>query len=698
MTTNTPLSRLAYAPTVASSPIKPILRKPTASVLGTRSRADDSDGADEEEHPMKRQKKTVVFNENLNMVREISGKSFEDAKREVRQALEGKARGDEQDYDNLKDLFAPSNRNSSPDEDEEDPRHQELLGYVVALTGYVPMLGRSCTGLVRSVLRCSWLDRDENFAKAYIQLLAALSSVQASFFAEILRMMVEKFVETKSSSAVPGFPPVDLETRKKRLHVGIKYLLDLFPAGSKMIIKLVTSKFPYTDEPKAVHMSYIDHLLRLKTSRPDLERDIMELILAQLVKLDVEMTLDLENDEDDTTRAVMRSIQTDAKDDQEDDESDDESVMSDDDDLPEETKRVIKIKNKLETLDAIMDLVFSIYDPIFEKPDSDEAVACFENLLSDFKNVILPHLKSRHTQYLLFKFAMKSDQLMEMFLGLLLSVAFSSTEAPVIKQAAAAYLASFTARGARVQSHTVQLIVSCLLDYIDYYRETHRHCRGPDVRRYSLYYASFQGLLYIFCFRWRDLLDQGALPDNVDWDDPASFLGQDLPWMPDLKKRMHANIASKLNPLKCCSPVIVEEFAQLAHHLGLMYIYPQIEKNKSIHLSQFYTGSYAQGGALRDTGFEFDNEKWTHLEACFPFDPFQLPIARRWLDLENNYVTWSPISVLRKPGAEATDEDEEEEDSDEEGSEEESEMGEEELEDREELFEEDTATDDERAD
>lgn len=70
---------------------------------------------------------------------------------------------------------------------------------------------------------------------------------------------------------------------------------------------------------------------------------------------------------------------------------------------------------------------------------------------------------------------------------MLISCRFSSTEAPVIKQAAAAYLASFTARGARVQSHTVQLIVSCLLDYIDYYRETHRHCRGPDVRRYSLY-------------------------------------------------------------------------------------------------------------------------------------------------------------------------------------------------------------------
>ncbi|KAK0670435.1 putative RNA polymerase I-specific transcription initiation factor rrn3 [Cercophora samala] len=700
MTTNTPLSRLAFAPTVASSPIKPILRK-TTSVLGTRSRADDSDGADEEEHPMKRQKKTVVFNEKLNMIREISGKSLEDAKREVRQALEGHARGDDEDYDNLKELFAPSNRNRSPDADEDDTRPQELLVYVVALTGYVPMLGRSCAGLIRSVLRCSWLDRDENFTKAYIQLLAALSSVQASFFEQVLTMVVEKFRETKSYSLVPGFPPVDLETKKRWLHVGIKYLLDLFPAGSNMILNFVASKFPHTTESKAVHMSYIDHLLRLKASRSDLERDIMELILEKLVKLDVEMTLDLENDEDDTTRAVMRSIQVAGdKDDQEDDESDDESVMSDDDDdLPEETKRVIMIKRKLETLDAIMDLVFSIYDPIFEKPDSEEAVECFKDLLSDFKNVILPHLKSRHTQYLLFKFAMKSDQLMELFLGMLLTIAFHSTDAPVIKQAAAAYLASFTARGARVQSHNVQLIVGCLLNYIDYYRETHKNCRGPDVRRYSLYYASFQGLLYIFCFRWRDLLDQDALPESVDWDDPVSFLGKELPWMPDLKRRMQANIASKLNPLKCCSPVIVEEFAQLAHHLRLMYIYPQIEKNKSIHLSQFFTGSYAQGGALRDTGFEFDNEKWTHLEACFPFDPFQLPIARRWLDLENNYVTWSPISVLRKPGEEDSDEDDEEEDSDEEeGSEEESEMGEEELEDREGLFEEDTATDDERAD
>jgi RNA polymerase I-specific transcription initiation factor RRN3 len=83
--------------------------------------------------------------------------------------------------------------------------------------------------------------------------------------------------------------------------------------------------------------------------------------------------------------------------------------------------------------------------------------------------------------------------------------------------------------------------------------------------------------------------------------------------------------------------------------------YPQIEKNKSVHLSQFFTGSYATGGALRDSGFEFDDEKWTHLEACFPFDPFQLPVAKRWLDLKNSYVAWQPMAVLGLDGEDDED-------------------------------------------
>ncbi|KAK3983929.1 RNA polymerase I-specific transcription initiation factor rrn3 [Cladorrhinum sp. PSN332] len=694
MTTITPLARSHSAVMTAnistSSPIKPILRKvPASSVLGTRSRPDDSDGGDEYEHPSKRQKKTVVFNEDLNMIKEISSKSLEEAKREVKQALDSHKRGDDEDYDNLKDLFAPIQSKSTADDDGlDDAKPQDLIAYVIAMHGYAAQIDRSCSGLLKSILRCNWLERDEKFSRAYIELLAALSSVQGSFLAQALSMMVDKFSETKHSSSVPGFAPVDAETKRQWLHVGIKYMLEVFPPGSRIIMNLVSSKFPYTEDSKAVHMQFIDHLLRLKASRPELERDIMELILSKLVKLDVEMTLDLENDDDATTRAVMRQLEaSDAKGEEDDDESDADSVLSDEEDLNEETKRVIMIKSKLETMDAIMDLMFSIYDPLFANPESEEAMEAFHDLLSDFSNVILP--------YLLFKFAMKSNTLMEMFIGTLFNLAFESTRPPVVKQAAVAYLASFTARGARVQSDQVQLIVKTFLNYLDHARETHKNCRGPDVRRYAQYYAYFQGLLYIFCFRWRDLIDRDSLPSSLDWDDPASFLGLDLPWMPELKERLQRNIVSKLNPLKCCSPAIVDEFARLSHHLGLIYIYPQIEKNKSIHLSQFFTGSYATGGALRDTGFEFDNEKWTHLEACFPFDPFQLPVARRWLDLQNNYVTWAPMAVLDRAEEEEDDSDEED-DEDEEEEEEGSDLEDEEIgEDTRKFEEEDTGTDDE---
>ncbi len=466
MTTATPTQK-RFSPPTDCSTIKPILRKPTTTVLGARKRSIDDDDEDRyddvqlQSSPTKK-RKTVMFNENLD-VKDLSREALENAKREVVQALEGHRRGDDEDYDNLKDIFAPIPRSHVlEDGGAEAPRPQNVLHYVVALAGQVSNIDARCSGLVRAVLRCTWLERDDNFARAYIELLASLAYAKGTYFPQILAMMVDKFSETRGQSSVPGFEPVDADTKKERLHLGLKYLLDLFPAGGSIILGLIATKFPYTEDSKATHMEYIDHLLRLRTDRPDLERDIMELILSRVVKLDVEMTLDLENDDDETTRAVLQQLEfSDAKGEDEDDESDLESILSEDDD-DEHTKRVLMIKSKLETMDAILDLLFSLHTPIFEEPDSPKAVETFHNLLSDFSNVILPvcifgtlcakwilmrteqHLKSRHTQYLLFNFALKSHQLMELFIGTLFNIAFESNRPPVVKQAAVAYLVSYS--------------------------------------------------------------------------------------------------------------------------------------------------------------------------------------------------------------------------------------------------------------
>ncbi|KAM4054922.1 RNA polymerase I specific transcription initiation factor RRN3 domain-containing protein [Hirsutella rhossiliensis] len=130
----------------------------------------------------------------------------------------------------------------------------------------------------------------------------------------------------------------------------------------------------------------------------------------------------------------------------------------------------------------------------------------------------------------------------------------------------------------------------------------------------------------------------------VDAEDPASYIGQDLEWIGMSKRDVSVQIFGKLNPLKVCAPVIVEEFAKLAHRLNFMYIYPLVESNKRIRLSQYLSSTYATGGALRDAGYEAQGESFHQLDPYFPFDPYQLPVSKRWL--ENDYVHWKSVPGL----------------------------------------------------
>jgi RNA polymerase I-specific transcription initiation factor RRN3 len=130
----------------ATATVKPILVK-SSSVLGTRTR-DDSES--EPVSPVKR-RKTVSIDETLNEVRNIS-KSLDDMKRDVRRALELRASGDNEDYDLLKEAF-DADWSSVGSQPNRDTNSQDLLAYILALTSHVPMLGRSCSSLIESILK-----------------------------------------------------------------------------------------------------------------------------------------------------------------------------------------------------------------------------------------------------------------------------------------------------------------------------------------------------------------------------------------------------------------------------------------------------------------------------------------------------------------------------------------------------------------
>ncbi|PNY24748.1 RNA polymerase I-specific transcription initiation factor rrn3 [Tolypocladium capitatum] len=653
----------------STTPAKSILK--AASVLGRRKEVYDAPGGSPEppESPAKRRR--VFFDEIRNVTYEVGRRTMDDVKLEVRSALEEHLRGNDGQYDMLKELFANDKQRYLPPvigEEDDTLKPHELQVYVMALTSCVPILkGKECNGLVRNILRCSWLGRDDAFAKVFTHFLAALVSAQGSYLVPVLSMMVEKFCDTRSSSwCVPDFPEVSRDKMRERLHSTMRYLLQMFPSAVAVLENLLGAKFPFPDDSVRTHMAYIYNLLRVKNYVPDSRDEILDMILNRVVKIDSQMQVDLEDLDDDVTAAVMHALrenqrQTSDWEDAGSDESDNESIDSDDLDYDPEAARIKTVKESVEKMDAVLDTLFSFYTPHFLHPGSDKAFDMFTIILREFDHMVLPTYKSRHTQFLIFHFAQQHERLTDAFCGQLIATAFQGNTPNVLKQAAAAYLASFVARGAHVPRALVRTMFLLLIHHLEQYRKKYEPlCRGPDLKRFHPYYSLVQATLYIFCFRWQDLVV--SAPDMVDPEDPASYIGQDLEWIGSSKKDLSVHIFGKLNPLKVCAPVIVEEFAKLAHRLNFMYIYPLVESNKRVRLTQYLSATYATGGALRDAGYEAQGESFHQLDPYFPFDPYQLPISKRWLD--NDYVHWKSVPGLNADEEDDSDEMEDEDEDD----------------------------------
>jgi RNA polymerase I-specific transcription initiation factor RRN3 len=101
----------------------------------------------------------------------------------------------------------------------------------------------------------------------------------------------------------------------------------------------------------------------------------------------------------------------------------------------------------------------------------------------------------------------------------------------------------------------------------------------------------------------------------------------------------------------------VQQFARLTRKLNFLYVYPIIERNKNLYLSQ-------RQGNNRTT----KQTTPLQLETFFPFDPYRLGQSSRYID--PLYREWQPDSDVEgeeeeeeeeEYGAESAEEDEEEE-------------------------------------
>lgn len=420
----------------------------------------------------------------------------------------------------------------------------------------------------------------------------------------------------------------------------------------------MTTAFPHQTDSRRSHVVYIQNLLKLVEYAPELRGEVLALITERLVKIDVRVQVDLEDLADDVGEGLVDQIppaRPDLMDDIEESDVSDEEEDPDEDEEDEEAQRAKEITKNVQKMDAILDILFSHYEQSFTNPSIEEQVGSLNILLSQFVSTILPTHRSRHTQFLLFHFAQQSSKYIDTFTGTCVQITFDKGQPAIVRQASAAYLASFVARGMHVPSN----IVRDVFDYIGgeltrLRREYEPSCRGPDMRRYSSFYVLVQALLYIFCFRWRDL--ESSPDDDYEDDDLSTYYGQEHQWISGVKDNLSQNIFSKLNPLKVCSTTIVTEFARIANHLSIVYVYHLLETNKRVRALQSAGTGYGQPN--RETALSARrDESSQHLDAYFPFDPYHLPKSKRWI--EGDYREWSGIPGLDDEQASESDSDDE---------------------------------------
>lgn len=615
-------------------------------------------------------------------------KSAELVKEEVRVAVEGhlrysvekrtdsegqdEKRRDDTQYERLLTFFGQ-------DVDSADaPSGRLLQKYLWALEAKVSSLGE-CGKLVMAVLDLEWLGRDETFAARYVRFLVSLTSAQSKYVPAVLERLVAHFGKLPASMGrLPDEETVSRSQMFIRLHLAIRTVVKSVPSASGVLAKVVRTEFPTDLDTTRSYIQYQKHLLRTAGYTPPLKAEILALITQRLVGVDVQIQQDLEDLEEEAEERLLQRPSSKDRDHagEDSDDSDMESVSSSEETSTEEEQRLKEVRLKVAKMDGTLDLLFDYYAPLIQDGSKPEFNDAYLQLLSHFTTFILPN-RTRHAQFLLFHFAQTSEEHTALFNHRCCQLAFVNG-APTQRITAIAYLSSFIARGHHISAHSVREVVEALRDFLDAVRiRAEPDCRGPDRRAYSIYYAVAQAILYIFCFRWRDLVTGSAHPeldgDDFDEDDVLAE-NRDLEWLPGLKESLTRNIFSRLNPLKVCSPAIVAEFANIARHVRLVEVLSLLESNKRLRLGQTYNyyGSSGIGGldvGRRETAWDRKTGEAHHqLEAYFPFDPYHLPKSKRWV--EGDYREWKLPRGMR-----GDDEDEEEDEgSDSEESEEDSDL------------------------
>ncbi|KAI0776211.1 RNA polymerase I-specific transcription initiation factor RRN3, partial [Trametes elegans] len=504
----------------------------------------------------------------------------------------------------------------------------------------------------------------------------------------------------------------------ERIHFLLRHLISLVPTLPATLQPLLARNFPHKRQNQVAQVTYIRNLLRVTDYCPEIADRILATVIDRAIQIDVEIQVELEELEEqlesqeqsemfelDPFDTVLGQEGDESDSDEEDDDEDDNlSDLSsdaggdpdDDSDQADETTDYQHIQNMVNKLDAILKIIFDHFNqvhrstdpivtpgvpstpssrsdsPFFPASEPPRAVspttleegkalrrAQFHTLLSIFDRTILRTFKSRYTQFIVFWYSSLDPEFADLFQGMLVSRSLLEEDQPAVTRAAAAsYIASFVSRAQFVDRAGARRVVTVLCDFLRARLDVLDAGVPLSAGAHSVFYAVAQAVFLIFCFRWRDLLEDGPEHEDVDEFAPAS--APPKKWMPalDVVQRV---VTSELNPLKVCSSNVVMQFARVAHATGFVYCYSILDANRRSEYAPSLPptpGAAGAAGARHAKALRLEHAVTSELNTFFPFDPYKLPRSGSYI--QGVYREWSSVAI-------DDDEDDEEDDEEEDG-------------------------------
>ncbi|KAI9481401.1 MAG: RNA polymerase I-specific transcription initiation factor RRN3 [Benjaminiella poitrasii] len=474
--------------------------------------------------------------------------------------------------------------------------------------------------------------------------LENLVSAHAFYVVPIFNSLVQGF---RYRNSLPQNTSITRTKSYERYHEALQCILQLIPTGSNSLFVSLVRYMPHKRFNSADQAAYVKNILSVSEYVPVLRKQILGLVIDQMVQIDAQIQIELDEMNEDVEFDVYNlnfdedydSEESDSGDEDDENISDSESIDSEASDNGKEERNdsIQEIKYMVRKLDAMMNLTFQYFAKCATTASQDVQSEIFYALVDIFDRAVLKTLKSRYTQFLLFYFcSLNVNIYSDYFLEHLIQHIVDPLKPNVTRVAASAYISSYVARGKFLEPNTIQRVVLTLSSWCESYVNQYEHqVQSLDCKKHDVFYAVVQAIMYIFCFRWRDLvLDKNELDMEEDLEEeeiseehrrlthPEAGFGSGVShtWCVGLRN-LPRLVMSRFNPLKLCASSVVRQFAKLARNAHFMYVYPILEKNRDIFVP----------------GLENANILQT-VQTFFPFDPYRLEGSRVFVD--NIYFEW----------------------------------------------------------